>query len=54
MSFKDFRTLKSQPLGMLSFGVKDSKTYFAWIEEIKYKHFQDTSNFMLISNETTN
>jgi hypothetical protein len=54
MSFKDFRTLKSQPLGMLSFGVKDSKTYFAWIEEIKYKHFADTSNFMLISNETTN
>jgi len=54
MSFKEFRTLKAQPLGLLSFGVKDSKTYFAWIEEIKYKHFQDTSNFMLISNETTN
>ena len=54
MSFKEFRTLKAQPLGLLSFGVRDSKTYFAWIEEIKYKHFQDTSNFMLISNETTN
>ena len=54
MSFKEFRTLKAQPLGLLSFGVRDSKTYFAWIEEIKYKHFADTSNFMLISNETTN
>lgn len=54
MSFKEFRTLKAQPLGLLSFGVRDSKTYFAWIEEIKYKHFKDNCNFTLISNETTN
>lgn len=54
LSFKDFRTLQAQPLGLISFGVKDSKTYFAWIEEIKYKHFQAASSFTLISNETLN
>lgn len=54
ISFKDFRALKAQPLGLLSFGVNGSKTYFAWIEEVKYKHFQDKSVFNLISNEKTN
>lgn len=54
MSFKEFRTLKSQPLGLISFGVANSKTYFGWIEEIKYKHFADNCNFTLISNEKTN
>lgn len=54
MTFTDFLSLKAQPLGLLSFGVANSKTYFAWIEEIKYKHFGEASSFTLISNETTN
>lgn len=54
ISFTEFRSIKSNPLGLFSFFVKDSKTYFGWIEEIKYKHFQDQSNFILISNEKNN
>ena len=54
MSFKEFRMLRNQPLGLLSFGVNDSQTYFAWIEEMRYKHFQKSSSFTLISDEKTN
>jgi len=54
MSFSEFRALKANPLGLLSFGVANSKTYFAWIEEVKYKHFQPQSSFTLISNEKIN
>jgi len=54
MSFTDFIVLRAQPLGLIPFGVKDSKTYFAWIEEVKFKHFQDESSFTLISNEKNN
>ena len=54
ISYKEFRDLKANPLGLISFNVKDSKTYFAWIEEVKYKHFQPQSSFTLISNEKIN
>lgn len=54
ISFKEFRTLQAQPLGLIPFGVFGGKQYRAWIEEIKYKHFQSDSSFILISNETLN
>ena len=54
LSFAEYLSLKANPLGLLSFGVNGGKTYFAWIEELKYKHFQADSQFTLISNEKNN
>jgi len=53
VSLQEFRNIQTNPLGLFSYGVNNGKTYFGWIEELKYKHFKAASSFTLISNEKT-
>jgi hypothetical protein len=55
-SFDNFLTLKAQPLGLIQFSVDRGGSYYGWIEEVKYNHFQGDGNatFTLISNENIN
>lgn len=54
LTFTDWQTLRLNPVGLIPFNVHDGKTYFGWIEEIKYKQFTGECNVILITNEKNN
>jgi hypothetical protein len=56
MTLTNFLALKAQPLGLIEFSTDPARYYYGWLEELKYRHFQDDGNatFTLISNENIN